>query len=150
MLGAVIVFRKINGFFLKIGQQRVRQLGHPDLGVSHRCSRVAIDGAEITLAVDERITKRECLRHTNDGVVNRRITVRVVLTNHVTNDASGLFIRLVPVVVQLVHCKQDTAVNGFQTISDIGQCAPDNNAHRIIHVGLLELVLDIYGEYFLR
>ncbi len=27
---------------------------------------------------------------------------------------------------------------------------PDNNAHRIIHVGLLELVLDINGEYFLR
>ena len=90
------------------------------------------------------------MRHTNDGVVNRRITVRVVLTNHVTNDASGLFIRLVPIVIQFVHSEQDTTVNGLQAISDIGQCASDNNAHRVIHVGLLELVLDIYGEYFLR
>ena len=90
------------------------------------------------------------MRHTNDGVVNRRITVRVVLTNHVTNDTSGLFIRLIPVVVQFVHGEQDTTVDGFQAISDVGQRASDNNAHRIIHVGLLELVLDIYGEYFLR
>ena len=76
--------------------------------------------------------------------------MRVVLTNHVTNDASGLFVGLIPVVIQLVHGEQDTTVNRFQSISDIGQCAPDNNAHRIIHVGLLELVLDINGEYFLR
>ena len=128
----------------------MRQLGHPDLGVSHRCSRVAIDGAEITLAVNEGITKRECLRHTNNGVVNRRITVWVVFTNHITNDTSGLLIRLIPVVVQFVHSTQDSAVNGFQAISDVGQRAADNNAHRIIHVGLFELVLDINGEYFLR
>ena len=48
-----------------------------------------------------------------DGIVDGGIAVRVVLTHHVTDDAGGLFIRLVPVVVLFVHRKQGAPVNRF-------------------------------------
>ncbi len=54
---AVVVFRKIDRVFLKVSEQRMGQLGHSNLGVSHCSSRVAVDRAKITLAVDQRVTQ---------------------------------------------------------------------------------------------
>ena len=59
------------------------------------------------------------MRHAHDCVVYRLIAVRVILTNHITNDTRGFFIRTIPVVVEFVHRKQDTTVYWFETIPDI-------------------------------
>ena len=91
----------------------MRQLRHPDLGVTHRSGGVAIDGAKVALTIHQRVAQRERLRHTDDGVVNRRVPVRVVFTNNVTYHTRRLFIGLVPVVIQLVHGEQDTTVDWF-------------------------------------
>ena len=61
-------------------------LGHADLGVSHRRSGVSVNGAKIALAVYQRVPQREVLRHANDCVVDSRVAVRVVLTNNITDD----------------------------------------------------------------
>jgi hypothetical protein len=74
--------------------------------------------------------------------------VRVVLTDHVTDDARGLLVGLVPVVVELVHGEQHAAVHGLQAVADIGQRAADDHAHGVIEIALLELVLDGDGGNF--
>ena len=81
----------------------MRQLGHSDLGVAHRCRRVTIDRAKVALTINQRITQREGLRHSHYRVVNGRIAVRVVLTDDVTDNPGRLFVSLVPVVVELIH-----------------------------------------------
>jgi hypothetical protein len=93
---------------------------HPDFRVSHCRRRIAIDGAEITLAIHEQVTHGEGLRHSNDGVVDGGIAVRVVFTNHVTHDPSRLLVGLVVVVAEFSHCVQHAAVNGLEAVSDIG------------------------------
>ena len=42
LLGVVVVGNEIDGFFFKIGQQLVGDLGHPHFGVTHGSGRVAI------------------------------------------------------------------------------------------------------------
>ena len=51
------------------------------LGVAHRPRRVAVDRAEVALAVDQQVAQREVLRHAHERVVDRRVAVRVVLAD---------------------------------------------------------------------
>ena len=74
----------------------------------------------------------------------------VVLTDDVAHYPCGLFVSLIPVVIQLVHRKQDPAMHWFQAVSDIRQRTTDDHAHRVIHVRLFQFVFDIDGEDFPR
>ena len=51
-------------------------------------------------------------------------------------------------VVEFAHRIQHPAVDGLQTISNIGQRTPYDDAHRIVEIGLTELVLDIDRDDF--
>ncbi len=148
LLGAVIVRHPVHGFLVQVGQQLVCQLGHAHFGVSHGRSVVAVDGTEVALTVDQQVAQGKWLRHPNDGVVYSGVTVRVIFTDHVTDHTGRFLVRFVPVVTQLAHGEQDTPVHGLQAITRIGQCPPDDHAHRVVEVGLFQLVFDIDREDF--
>ena len=143
LLLAVVVGYPVDGFLVQIGQQFMGQLGHPHFGVTHCCRVIAIDGTEVALTVDQRIAHGKVLRHTHDSVVYGRVTVRVVLTDHVTNNTGRLQVRLVPVVAQFAHRVQHATVHRLEAIAHVRQCPSDNYAHRIIQIGLLQFVFDI-------
>ena len=145
---AVIVRHPIHGFFMQVGQQFVSQLGHAHFGVSHGSGVVAVNRTEVTLTVYQQVAQGEWLSHSNDGVVNGRITMRVILTDNVTDHTGRFLVRLVPVVTQFAHRKQHTPVHGLQAIARIRQCPPDNYAHCVVEVGLFQLVFDIDREDF--
>ncbi len=146
--GAVVVRHPVHGFFVQVGQQLVRQLGHAHFGVSHGRSVVAVDRTEVTLAIYQQVAQGKRLSHPNDGVVHRSVAVRVILTDHVTDNTGRFLVRLVPVVTQLAHREQHTPVHGLQAIARIRQCSTDNYAHRVVEVGLFQLVFDIDREDF--
>ena len=123
---------------------------HANFGIPHGRGGVAVDRAEVALPIYQCVAQGEILSHSNDSVVNRRVTVRVVLTNHITHHAGRLFIGLVPVVVQLIHRKQHPAMHGLQAVSDIRQGATHDHAHGVIHVRLFQLIFDVDGEDFPR
>ena len=123
---------------------------HANFGISHGRGGVAVDRAKVALPVYQCVAQGEILSHSHDSVVNRRVTVRVILTNHITHHAGRLFIRLVPVVVQLIHRKQHSAMHGLQAVSDIRQGATHDHAHGVIHVRLFQLIFDVDGEDFPR
>ena len=74
--------------------------------------------------------------------------MRVVFTDHISDDSGRLFIRLIPVVVELIHRKEHSPVHGLQAIAHVGQCSPYDNAHSVVHVRLFELVFDVDGKHF--
>ena len=113
MFGPVVVLCKIDGFFFEVCQQRVRQLRHANFGVAHRRGRIAIYRAKIALSVDQWVAQRKRLRHTNDGVVDRRVTMRVIFTDNVTHDTRRFLVGFVPVVIELVHGKEHAPVHGL-------------------------------------
>ncbi|MNQ87875.1 hypothetical protein D3C85_1031160 [compost metagenome] len=147
-LGAVVVRHPVHGFFVQVSQQLVRQLGHAHFGVSHGRGVVAVHRTEVALAVYQQVAQGEWLRHPNDGVVHRGITVRVILTDHVTDNTGRFLVRLVEVVAQLAHREQYATVHGLEAIARIRQCTADDHAHRVVEVGLFQLVFDIDREDF--
>jgi hypothetical protein len=93
LLAAVVVRAEVHRLLVEIGEHLVRDLGEADLGVAHRRRVVAVDRAEVALAVDEHVAHREVLRHANDRVVDRLVAVRVVLADDVADDARRLLVR---------------------------------------------------------
>jgi hypothetical protein len=101
------------------------------------------------LAVDEHVAQRERLRHPDDRVVYGLLAVRVILADHVSDDARRLLIRTVPLVAELAHRVQDAAVHRLQPVADVRQRAADDHAHRVIEIALPHLVFEIDREDFL-
>jgi hypothetical protein len=147
-LAPVVVGTEVHRFLVEIGEQLVRDLRHADLGVAHGRGVVAVDRSEVSLAVDQRITQAEVLRHAHDRVVHRGVAVRMVLADHVADDARRFLVRLVPVVRQLVHGVQDASMHGFEAVTDIGERAPHDHAHGVIEVGAFHLLLEADGVGF--
>ena len=149
LLAAVVVGAEVDRLLVDVGEHLVRDLGEADLGVAHRRGVVAVDRAEVALAVDEHVAHREVLRHAHDRVVDRLVAVRVVLADDVADDARRLLVGPVPVVVQLVHREQHAAVHRLQAVARIGQGAADDHAHRVIEVRAPHLLFEADGQRFL-
>ncbi len=73
VLGLVVVRGEIDGFFLDVRQQLMRDPRHADFGVTHGGRHVAIHRPEVSLAIDEHVAHRERLRHAHHRVVHRGI-----------------------------------------------------------------------------
>jgi len=139
---AVVVGLEVDGVLVDIGQQLAGDLVQAALGVTHGCGAVAVDGTEVTLAIDEHVAQREILRHAHQGVVDRGVAVGMVLTHGFADHAGALDVRAVPHVVHFMHREQDAAVHWLQAIARIRQGAPDDHAHGVIEVALAHLFFE--------
>jgi hypothetical protein len=124
LLAAVVVGAEVDGLLVDVGQHLVGDLRQADFGVPHGRGVVAVDRAEVALAVHQHVAQTEVLRHAHDGVVHRGVAVRVVLADHVADDARRLLVRPVPIVVQLVHGEQHPPVHRLEAVARIGQGPP--------------------------
>ena len=138
----IVVLAELHRALVEVVEQRVRDLGQPALGIPLRCRRIAVDRAEVALAVDQRQAHGEVLRHAHQGVVDREVAVRVILAHHLADHAGALHVFLVPVEPQLVHAEEDAPVHGLEAVAHVGQRPGDDHAHGVIEVGALHLVGD--------
>ncbi|MHC2325876.1 hypothetical protein ACVI3S_003896 [Bradyrhizobium diazoefficiens] len=141
-LVVVVVRLEVDGILVDVGQQSQRRLRQARLGVTIGGRGIAVDRAEIALAVDQRHAHREVLRHADHGVVDRLVAVRMILTDDVTDHAGGLDVFLVGCVPLLVHRVQDAAMHRLQTVARIGQRTRHDHAHGVVEIGLLHLLED--------
>jgi hypothetical protein len=148
LLGTVVVGPEIDGFLVNVDQQFMADARHAHLGVAHGGCVVAVHRAEVALAVDQHVAQREILRHAHDGVVHRRIAVRVVFANHVADDARRLLVGLVPVVGKLVHGEKHAPMHGFQAIAHVRQRPADDHAHGVVEVRVTHLLFEADRQGF--
>ena len=142
LLLAIVVRLEIDRIGIDIldqGQGRPRQAR---FGVAHRRRRIAIDRAEIALAIDQRQPHREGLCHTHERVVDRAVTMRMVRAHHVADDTGGFHIGAIGGVIALLHRVQNAPVDRLQAVAHIRQSAADDHAHRVIEVGPAHFVGD--------
>ena len=137
---------EVDGVLLDVLEHRHRDARQPGFGVAVRRGGVAVDGAEVPLAVDQRVAQREVLHHAHERIVEGDVAVRVVLAEHVADDRGALLERAAGVQPQLVHRVEDAAVDGLQAVAHVGQRARHDHAHRVVEERLLELVFDEPGE----
>ncbi len=102
------------------------------LGITHRSRRIALDGTEVPLSLDEAVAHRPRLSHVYQCRVNRGLTVRVVVTGGITTD-----LRTFPVVfagseTEVIHRQQNPALRRLQSIAHVGQSPRNDNRHRVV------------------
>ena len=135
----------------EIAQEVLGRRGQFRLGVAVRGRRIAVHGAEVALAGDQRLAHHPGLRHAHQGVVDRLVAVRVVLAHHVADDAGTLHRPAGRVEVQLVvHGVHDPALHGLQPVPHVGQRPGLDHRHRVSQVPLTSLLRDRYRVDRLR
>ena len=142
---AVVVGDEIHRVLVDVPHHLV---GHPrqaGLGVAHGRRGIPVDGAEVALAIHQHVAHGKGLGHADEGVVDRRVAMGMVLAHHVADGAGGLLVGPVPVVARLLHGKEHPAVHGLEAVADIGQGPAHDDAHGVVQVGLPHLFFDFQG-----
>ena len=85
----------------------------------------------------------EVLTHTNKGVIDRSVAVRVVLTDDVTDDGCALHVVAVGTHALVEHAPEDPPLYRLQPITRIGQRPGHDDRHGVVQEGLLHLLLDL-------
>ena len=140
---AVVVGLEVDGVLVDVPDHLHGQRRHPALGVAHRGGRVVARRAEVALAVDQRVAHHPGLREPDQGVVDRGVAVRVVLTHDVADDARALGEAAVGAVAAVVHRVEHPAVHRLEAVAYVGQRPADDDRHRVVEVGALHLGLQL-------
>ena len=146
----VIGLAEIDRVLLDPVEQEARDLGHARFGVTVGGGVIAVDIAEIALAVDERVALGEVLRQAHQRIIDRLVAMRVELTDDVADDAGAFLMDLAGVEPEQAHGVQDAAVDRLQPVARIRQGAVHDRRQRIGEVALLERALQIDAFGFLR
>jgi hypothetical protein len=154
LLVAVVVRDEVDRLGVDVAEELQRDLGETSLRVAGRRRRVAVDGAEVPVRIDERVSEGEVLGHPHQRVVDRRVAVRVVLAHHAADDVRGLPVGTIGPQTLLDHRPEDPAVDRLQAVADVRQGTRHDDRHRVVEVGALNLlleadVLDASGEQIL-
>ena len=112
-LVAVEVGEEVHRLLVEVAQHLGGELAQTRLRITHGGGRVAVHRAEVAVPVHEREVDGEILREAHEGVVHRRIAVRVEFTEDVTDDTGALAVVLVVIQPHLVHGVENAAVNGL-------------------------------------
>src|SRR5205807_2212108 len=82
-------------------------------------------------------------REAHERVVDRGVSMRVVVTHHLADDACALPRRAIRLQPGLVHRIQHAPVNRLETVTDVRQRATDDHAHRVIEEAAPYFLLEL-------
>ncbi len=139
----VVVRNKIHRLHVDVGQHLAGDPHHAALGVAHRRGHVAVDGTEVALPVDQRVAKAKRLGHAHQGVVDRRVAVRMVDAHRLADHLGALVVALVVLQPHLIERVQNAPVHRLQPVAHIGQRPSDDDRHRVREIGTAHLLFDI-------
>ena len=143
--GLVVVGGEVDGVGVDVCEHLAGDAGEARLGVTHGGGRIAIDGAEVALAIDHGIAQAEVLREADHGVVDGGVAVGMIVAHDVADDLGGLGVLLVELQAHLRHAVEDAAMDGLEAVADVGQGAADDDRHGVVEIAAPHLVLDVDG-----
>ena len=121
--GLVVVGGKIHSVLVNVGEEFRGDFGEFALGVAIGRGVVALDGAEIALGEDERVTHNPVLGEADEGVINGCVAVGVVVFKDFADDAGALGEGAVVEEAFTEHGVEDAALDGLEAVAGIGECA---------------------------
>src|SRR5208282_5458894 len=144
----VKIGNEINGFFFEVGENIFADLRQTRFRVPHGRRRIAIDGAEISLSIDQRVTHVEVLREADERGIDDGFTVRMVVAGSVAADLRAFAVAAVGGKAEVVHGHENAPLHGLEAVAHVGQRARDDYAHRVVEIRLLHLGFDIDREQY--
>ena len=145
LVGAVVGRAEIDGVLVDAVEERAGDVRQAAFGVAHGGGVIAVDVAEVALAVDQRVADGEVLGEAHERVVDRLVAVRVVVAHHLADDLGALLVAAVGIELQLAHGVEDAPVHGLQPVAHVGQRAVHDGRERVGEVALLERVVQVHG-----
>src|SRR5699024_1865299 len=116
---AVVVRLEDDGVLADVADHLHRQRCEAALGITHCCSTVVTAGAEVTLPVDERVAHGPGLGHAHEGVVDRGVTVGVVVTHGLCHWLRGLDVSAFRPVAVVEHGVENAPVYRLHAIPNL-------------------------------
>ena len=141
----VVVRGEVDGLLIDIPHHLHCQLGHPALGVALGCGRVVPWRTKVSLALHEWVPKTPRLRESDESVVDRTVSMRVVTAHYVADHSCALGEVTVRPISTVVHRVQNPAVHRLESVAHVGQRARHDDGHRVVQVRPLHLSLQING-----
>ena len=135
---AVVVRPEVDGVFVDAIEQKPRHFGQARFGVAIGRGIIAVDIAEIALAVDQRIARGEILREAHQRVIDRLVAVRMEIAHHVADDLRRLFERRARIEPQQPHAVENAPVHGLEPVARIRQRAMHDGGERIGEIALFK------------
>ena len=140
---AIVVRQEIDGVFVDVAHHFHGERSHTAFGVTHCCGRIVAGGAEIALAVDQRVPHRPRLCHTHQRVVDCGIAVRMVLTHDLADHAGALGVATVGTVAAVVHRIDHTAMHRFHAVAHVRERTIHDHGHGVCQIGIAHFLLQI-------
>ncbi len=141
----VVVGHPVDGIGVDVAHHLNGDLAEARLRVAHGRRRVALDGAEVALTVDQRVAHVEVLRHAHESRVDDGLAVGVVVAARVAGDLGALAVLLVGGEAEVVHSDQDAPLAGLEAVAHVGKGAVGEHAHRIVDERRAHLVFELDG-----
>ena len=135
---AGVIVAEVDRVLVESIEQQARDLGHARFGVAVGGRAIAVDIAEVTLTVDQRVARGKVLRQPDERVVDRLIAVRVERTHDVADDLGGLLERRAGVESQDPHPVKDAPVHRFQPVARVRERPAHDGRQRVGEIPLLE------------
>ena len=145
--GLVVVGREVDGVGVDVGEHFTGEARHARFGVAHGGGWVAVNGAEVSLAVDHGVALRKILREADHGVVDGGVAVWMVVAHDVADYLGGLGVLLVELQAHFLHAEKDAAMHGLEAVARIRQRAADDDGHGVVEIRTAHLVFDIDGQH---
>ena len=134
----VIGRAEVDRVLVDAAQQQLGDRRHARFGVAHGGRVIAVDIAEISLPVDERIADGEILREADERVVDRLVAVRMEVAHHLADDLGGLLVAAGRTEPHLAHRVDDAPVHRLQPVAHVGQRAVHDGGERVGEIALLK------------
>ena len=138
----VVVRAELDGVRVDVAEHLRGEPRQARLGVPHRGRSVVVDRAEVALRVDQRVAHREVLAEPDQGVVDRRVAVGVVVPHDAADDVRALAVRAPGLEPGVVHRVEDAAVDRLEPVAHVRQRAAHDHAHGVVEVGGAHLLLE--------
>ena len=122
----------VDGVLVEVFHQAFGERLEPGFRVSIGGRRIAVDRAEVALAVDQGLAHVEVLRQADQRVVGRLIAVRMVVADDFADHLRALAVGAIRGQPHLAHRIKHAAMRGLQAVADVRQRSPDDHAHRVI------------------
>ena len=75
--------------------------------------------------------------------------MRVIFTHNFTNDTGRFFVRFIRRYPQLAHAVKNSSVYRLQAVAHVRQGTADDDAHRVVDIGLLHFVMNLMLKHLL-
>ena len=115
----VVVRAELDGVRVDVAQHLRGEPRQARLGVPHRGRSVVVDRAEVPLRVDQRVAHREVLAEPDQGVVDRRVAVGVVVPHDAADDVRALAVRAPGLEPGVEHRVEDAAVDRLEPVAHV-------------------------------